>query len=95
MREINFTWLQAHLDFTWLMSAITITSMWLAGGKRLSAWVLGLINQVLWVTYIYQKQAWGFVPMTAALTFVYSRNLLKWHAERAAQRTRVAGEQQR
>ena len=38
----------------------------------------GLGNQVFWLTWIISTEAWGLLPMTAALTFVYARNHLKW-----------------
>jgi hypothetical protein len=62
----------------WLLSAITIWMTVLAGNKHKSAWLIGLANQALWLTWIITTGAWGLLPMTAALTFVYARNHLKW-----------------
>lgn len=62
----------------WLLSAITIYMTILAGNKTQWAWAIGLANQVLWLTWIISAQAWGLLPMTAALTVVYARNHLKW-----------------
>lgn len=66
------------IDYTWIMSAITIYMMWLAGDKKKLAWGLGLVNQALWLLFIFQKQAWGLLPMNIALWIVYGRNLLRW-----------------
>lgn len=63
----------------WIMSAITIYTMWLAGDKKKLAWKIGLFNQILWAMFIYQTQAWGLLPMTIAITFTYARNLYKWN----------------
>jgi len=65
-------------DYTWIMSGITIYTMWLAGDKKKLAWVLGLVNQCFWLFFIYQKQAWGLLPMTISLCIIYTRNLMKW-----------------
>lgn len=65
-------------DYTWIMSAITITGMWLAGNKTPWAWVLGIGNQALWLLFIVQMESWGLLPMLIALLFVYGRNLWKW-----------------
>jgi hypothetical protein len=65
-------------DYTWIMSGITIFTMWLAGDKKKLAWILGLLNQVLWLYFIYDKQSWGLLPMTFAMVFIYARNLYKW-----------------
>jgi hypothetical protein len=63
----------------WLMSAVTIYMTLMAGNKAPWAWAVGLGNQVFWLTWIISAQAWGLLPMTAALTFVYARNHLKWN----------------
>ena len=62
----------------YLLSAITIYSMLLAGNKRRGAWIVGLVNQLLWLVWIYLSGAWGLLPMNLALWVVYSRNYLKW-----------------
>lgn len=62
----------------WLMSAITIWMTLLAGNKHRSAWLVGLGNQALWLFWIVSVQAWGLLPMNAALWVVYARNHVKW-----------------
>jgi hypothetical protein len=62
----------------WLMSAITIYMTVLAGNKSRYAWAVGLFNQILWLTWILATKNYGFLPMTAALCFVYARNHIKW-----------------
>lgn len=62
----------------WVLSAGTLTMMWLAGNRNPWAWRIGLANQVLWTTFAVQKEAWGLLPLTAALVVVYARNLVKW-----------------
>lgn len=65
----------------YLMSAITIYTMFLAGNKTKKAWVVGLVNQIFWFTWIITSQSWGLLPMTFAMCFVYTRNYLKWKKE--------------
>ena len=62
----------------WLMSAITIWMTLLAGNKHKSAWLIGLGNQALWLVWIVTVEAWGLLPMNAALWVVYARNHWKW-----------------
>lgn len=62
----------------WLLSAITVYSMLLAGNKKRGAWAVGLVNQLLWLIWIVLSSAWGLLPMNAALWIVYGRNYLKW-----------------
>lgn len=59
-------------------SVLTLAAMWLAGSKRSIGWVVGLVNQVLWAATIVVFEVWGLVPLTAALTVIYSRNLVRW-----------------
>lgn len=62
----------------WVMSAVTIWMTLLAGNKHKSAWLVGIGNQALWLTWIITVHAWGLIPMNIALWVVYARNHLKW-----------------
>lgn len=65
-------------------SSVTVYNMYLAGNKDYRAWVFGLLNQILWLAFIISFAAWGLLPLTIALTFMYTRNLLKWRADELA-----------
>lgn len=65
----------------WLLSAITIYTMVLAGNKRPGAWLVGLVNQLLWLVWIALSGSWGLLPMNLALWIVYGRNYLRWTNE--------------
>lgn len=62
----------------YLLSAITAYTMLLAGNKRAGAWLVGLLNQALWLTWIIVSGTWGLLPMTAVMIVVYVRNYIKW-----------------
>jgi hypothetical protein len=74
----------------WLMSAITIYTMVLAGNKDTKAWVIGLVNQILWATFIWLTAAWGLIPMNIAMVIVYYRNATKWHREHRLEMNQIA-----
>ncbi len=63
----------------WLLSAITIWMFLLAGNKTKWAWLVGLGNQGLWLTWILFSATWGLLPMNIALWIVYTRNHWKWN----------------
>lgn len=65
----------------WLLSAITIYTMFLAGNRARNTWAVGLANQALWLVWILAAGAWGLLPMNAALWAVYARNHLKWRSQ--------------
>jgi hypothetical protein len=60
-----------------ITAVLTLWGMWLAGNKRSAGWIVGLVNQVFWLATIIAFGVWGLLPLTVALTVVYSRNLLK------------------
>jgi hypothetical protein len=66
----------------WLMSAITIWMTVLAGNKHSSAWLIGIVNQALWLSWIVMTGTWGLIPMNIALWIVYARNHMRWSADR-------------
>lgn len=75
----------------WATSAFTLLAMWLIGQKRSIGWAVGLVNQVLWVSFAVSFRAWGLLPLSAALTVIYVRALLRWRAQdRAAFGTAVS-----
>lgn len=65
----------------WATSAVTLWGMWAVGNKRWWGWLVGLGNQVLWVTFSIAYRAWGLLPLTAALIVVYTRNLMRWRTD--------------
>jgi hypothetical protein len=63
------------------LSVNTVTLMWLVGNKSVLGWVLGLLGQVGWFTFVIVFEAWGLLPLAVALTAVYARNLMRWRRE--------------
>lgn len=68
----------------WLLSAITIWMTLLAGNLHPKAWLVGLLNQALWLVWIVATGTWGLIPLNAALWVVYGRNHLKWRQDARA-----------
>lgn len=65
----------------YLLSCITIYTMFFAGNKKRHAWLVGLAGQLLWLIWIILSGAWGLLPMNIALWIVYGRNYIKWKHE--------------
>jgi len=73
-----------HLIITYLpyvLSTITIYQVFLAGNKNVHAWIIGMGNQVLWLTWILVSQNYGLLPMNVAMWVLYTRNHFKWRKE--------------
>ena len=64
----------------WLLSALSIWMTLLAGNKHPRTWLVGLVNQVLWLVWILVTENWGLLPLNGVLWVVYARNHLKWNA---------------
>ncbi len=62
----------------YLLSAITVFQMLVAGNKKRYAWIVGLTNQFLWLLWIFLSGTWGLLPMNIVLWVVYGRNYIKW-----------------
>lgn len=70
--------IQSYLP--WFLSAITIYMTLLAGNLHPQAWLVGLVNQALWLVWIIATGTWGLLPLNLALWIVYGRNHMKWRA---------------
>lgn len=65
----------------WLLSLLTIYSAVLCGDKKAFGWIIGFINQGLWLTWIITSETWGMLPMNIVLAFIFAKNYFKWAAE--------------
>jgi hypothetical protein len=65
----------------WLLSAITIYQIILTGNLHKKSWVIGLVNQALWLVWIVGTKTWGLLPMNLCLWAVYGRNHFKWNRQ--------------
>jgi len=64
--------------FPWVLSALTIWAITIAGSKKPNAWLYFLGLQCLWLLWILTSETWGLLPLTLALAIVGARNHLKW-----------------
>ncbi len=67
-----------------VMSGITLWMMFCAGNKHPKAWLIGIVNQALWLGWIIYTKSWGLLPMNAGMWYVCIRNHLKWNRKEAA-----------
>jgi len=62
----------------WLMSLISVISLFKAGSKSQNAWLWMLLSQVLWLIWIPITNNWGLLPGAVAYTVVAIRNHYAW-----------------
>lgn len=67
--------------WSWALTAIGVTGLFLAGRKVWWAWLIGLGAQVFWIAYAVASRQWGFIVSALAYGSVYLRNARRWRAE--------------
>lgn len=78
--------------WSWLLAAVGVTGLFLAGSSNKLGWALGFGAQLLWVVYAVVTEQWGFIASALAYGFVYARNWLRWRALERAVGTEIGGQ---
>ena len=68
--------------WSWLLTVVGITGLWLAGSKKRLGWAIGIGAQGLWIAYALATGQHGFLLSALAYGFVYTRNWRAWSAVR-------------
>lgn len=64
--------------WSYILTAVGVFGLWLAGRKSKFGWAVGLGAQVLWISYAITTEQWGFIVSAVAYGWVYSKNFLAW-----------------
>ena len=67
--------------WSYLLTAVGIFGIYLAGRKNLYGWAVGLGAQVLWIAYAISTEQWGFIVSAFAYGSVYAKNWSRWAKE--------------
>lgn len=62
--------------WSWVLGALGVTGLLIAGNRVWWGWLINLANEVLWVVYAIVTEQYGFILMAIAYGLVYARN--KW-----------------
>jgi hypothetical protein len=60
------------------LGALALASAHLAGNRRSSAWIVGMVSQAGWLGFIVLTGNVGFLVSVTGFTYVYIRNYIKW-----------------
>ena len=66
---------------SYILSALSLTSLWLMGNKSVWGIWIGLLNQALWIAYALMLKQYGLLIGVCAYTIIHIRNLEKWTRE--------------
>lgn len=67
--------------FSYVLSALSLISLWLMGNKSVWGIIVGLLTQILWIIYALMLEQYGLLIGVVAYTVIHVRNLLKWTKE--------------
>jgi hypothetical protein len=71
--------------WSFLLAAIGILGLVLAGHKLKIGWAIGFFAQIIWIVFALVTHQWGFIASALAYGFVYARNWWRWYAEELAE----------
>ena len=64
--------------WSYLLTAVGVFGLWLAGRKDRRGWMVGIGAQVLWFSYAIATRQWGFIVSCLAYSWVYIKNARAW-----------------
>lgn len=62
------------MPWSWILTALGVASLYLAGSRPLVGWPLALVNQLLWAVYAVTTRQYGFLAGAVCYAAVFSRN---------------------
>lgn len=68
--------------WSWVLMAVGVLGLILAGRKMWQGWLIGLLAQVLWIAYALATNQPGFLVSALVYGAVYARNAWKWYVQR-------------
>jgi len=69
-------------EFSYVLSIVSLISLWLIGNKNKYGFVVAILNQVLWVWYAVMLKQYGLLIGVVAYTIIHVRNLIKWSKDK-------------
>lgn len=64
--------------WSWLLTAVGVFGLYLAGRRDRRGWMVGIGAQVLWFAYALSTRQYGFVVSCLAYGWVYTKNARAW-----------------
>lgn len=64
-----------------LISISILTSAFLCGSMKITGWIILMIAQSIFITYVIITQQWGLLPQNVGMGLIAVRNFRKWKRE--------------
>lgn len=69
-------------EFSYVLSIVSLISLWLIGNKNKYGFVVAILNQGLWTWYAIMLKQYGLLLGVVAYTIIHVRNLIKWSKDK-------------
>lgn len=69
--------------WSWVLTLVGVTGLYLAGRRNPWGWAVGVGAQVLWLAYAVHSRQWGFLLSCFVYGAVFTRNFVCWRREAA------------
>lgn len=64
--------------WSFVLTGVGITALWLVGKKIIWGWVVGMALQFLWFAYAILTEQWGFLISCVLYGYVNAKNYFEW-----------------
>lgn len=71
--------------WSYVLAAVGVFGLWLAGRRNVYGWAVGFGAQALWIAYATVTQQYGFYVSAVAYGWVYGKNYLAWRRDAATE----------
>ena len=68
--------------WSFVLAAIGVTGLYIAGRGQVTGWLIGLTAQLLWAAYAVATGQYGFLLSCAGYGWVYATNARRWWSTR-------------
>lgn len=67
--------------WSWILTAMGVFGLYLAGSGKRQGWLVGLTTQIVWLIFGLTTQQYGFVVSAFVYAAVYLRNFTRQRAD--------------
>lgn len=71
--------------WSWALSILGVTGLWLIGKKHWWAWGIAFTNECLWMVYAVVTKQYGFIFGALAYGSVHAKNGIQWRNDSTSQ----------
>lgn len=67
--------------WSYILMAVGVTGIYLAGKRNMYGWALGVLAQILWIAYALATHQYGFIISALVYGWVYVKNFINWRRD--------------